>query len=197
MTARGGARAAALGAGVLLVAAGPAACRRAAPLPEYGPLPAFALTERGGRTVRLDDLRGRPWVADFIFTRCAGICPAMTARLARLDRDLPAAVRAVSISVDPAHDTPAVLAEYARRAGASADWLFLTGPQKDVYDLSVGGFRLAAEALPPGQAGPDGPFLHSSKFVLVDARGVIRGYYDSADEEAMRRLAADAGRLAR
>ncbi|HET7747640.1 MAG TPA: SCO family protein [Vicinamibacteria bacterium] len=182
-----------------LSAAGPvfAACRRAPSLEEYGRVPDFTLTERSGRTVRLADLLGRPWVADFIFTRCTGICPAMTTRLARLDRELPEAVRAVSITVDPGHDTPAVLAEYGRRAGASPDWMFLTGPPAAVYDLSVKGFRLSAEALPPDQAGPDGPFLHSSKFVLVDARAVIRGYYDSADEAALRRLSADAETLLR
>jgi protein SCO1/2 len=171
------------------------ACR-AEPLPEYGTVPAFSLVERSGRPVGLADLRGRPWVADFIFTRCAGICPAMTARMARLRGEVPAGVRLVSFTVDPVHDTPAVLSEYARRAGAGETWLFVTGAQKDLHALSVGGFKLAAEELPAGEAGPDGPFLHSSKFVLVDARAVIRGYYDSSDAAAMERLARDARRLA-
>ena len=72
----------------------------------------------------------------------------------------------------------------------------MTGPQKDLYDLSVGGFKLAAMEVPAGEHAPggDGPFLHSSKFVLVDGEGVIRGYYDSTDEQAMRALVADARR---
>jgi protein SCO1/2 len=160
-----------------------------------GSLPEFRLTERSGRPLALADLRGRPWVADFIFTRCGGACPAMTARMARLRREIPTDVPFVSFSVDPAHDTPEVLSRYAVTFRADESWRFLTGPPKEVYDLSVGGFKLAAMEVPPAEqaAGGDGPFLHSSKFVLVDAEGVIRGYYDSTDEEAMRRLVADAG----
>jgi protein SCO1/2 len=162
-----------------------------------GALPDFRLIERSGRALSLGDLRGRPWVADFIFTQCGGVCPAMTARMARLRRDLPTDVAFVSFTVDPAHDTPEVLARYAATFGADASWRFVTGTQKDLYDLSVGGFKLAAMEVPPAEqaAGGDGPFLHSSKFVLVDGEGVIRGYYDSTDEQAMRALVADAGVL--
>ena len=90
----------------------------------------------------------------------------------------------MSFSVDPAHDTPEVLARYAAAFHAGEGWLFVTGPQKDLFDLSVGGFKLAAMEVPEGERAPggDGPFLHSSKFVLVDGDGVIRGYYDSTDE---------------
>ena len=139
-----------------------------------GTLPDFRLVERSGREVGLADLSGQPWVADFIFTQCAGACPAMTARMARLRRELPAGVRSVSFTVDPGHDTPATLARYA------------------------GGFKLAAMEVPADQrdaTGGDGPFLHSSKFVLVDGAGVVRGYYDSTDEQAMRALVADAAVL--
>ena len=162
--------------------------------PRLGVLPAFRLTERSGRPLSLADLRGRPWVADFIFTQCAGACPAMTARMARLRRQLPADVTLVSFTVDPAHDTPEALTRYAAAFHADETWHFLTGPQKDLYDLSVGGFKLAAMEVPAAEqaAGGDGPFLHSSKFVLVDAEGVIRGYYDSTDEQAVRALAAAA-----
>jgi cytochrome oxidase Cu insertion factor (SCO1/SenC/PrrC family) len=165
--------------------------------PRMSALPAFRLTERSGRPLSLADLRGRPWVADFIFTQCAGACPAMTARMARLRRDLSTDVAFVSFTVDPAHDTPEVLARYAATFRADESWHFLTGAQKDLYDLSVGGFKLAAMEVPPADkaAGGDGPFLHSSKFVLVDAEGVIRGYYDSTDEQALRALVADAGVL--
>jgi protein SCO1/2 len=189
--------------GAALVAAGAVAVLggrvlgRAPEPPRLGALPAFRLTERSGRPLSLSDLRGRPWVADFIFTQCAGACPAMTARMARLRRDLPAGVSLVSFTVDPARDTPEALARYAAAFHADESWHFLTGPQKDLYDLSVGGFKLAAMEVPAGEqaAGGDGPFLHSSKFVLVDGEGVIRGYYDSTDEQAMRALVADAGAL--
>ena len=167
--------------------------------PRYSTVPDFRLIERSGRALALSDLRGRVWIADFIFTQCGGTCPAMTARMARLRRELPAVVTFVSFTVDPAHDRPEVLARYADGFHAGPDWLFATGPQKDLYDLSVRGFKLAALEVPPGERaeGGDGPFLHSSKFVLVDQDGVIRGYYDSNDESAMRALAADAATLAR
>jgi cytochrome oxidase Cu insertion factor (SCO1/SenC/PrrC family) len=118
--------------------------------------------------------------------------------MARLRRDVSPDVQFVSFTVDPAHDTPEVLARYAATFRADEGWRFVTGPAKDVYALSVAGFKLAAMEVPPGEqaAGGDGPFLHSSKFVLVDGAGVIRGYYDSTDEAAMRTLAADAAALA-
>ncbi len=162
--------------------------------PRLGAVPAFRLLESSGRSLSLSDLGGRPWVADFIFTQCAGACPAMTARMSRLQRELPPDVALVSFTVDPAHDSPEVLARYAVSFHAGPGWRFVTGPQKELYDLSVGGFKLAAMEVPPGEqaSGGDGPFLHSSRFVLVDGTGVIRGYYDSTDEEAMRALVADA-----
>jgi len=188
--------------GAILVAAGAVAvvAARARPArepPQLGSLPDFRLVERSGRPLSLADLRGRPWVADFIFTQCAGACPAMTARMARLRRDVSADVQFVSFTVDPAHDTPEVLARYAATFRADEGWRFVTGPAKDLYALSVAGFKLAAMEVPPGEqaAGGDGPFLHSSKFVLVDGAGVIRGYYDSTDEAAMRTLAADTAAL--
>jgi protein SCO1/2 len=179
------------------MAAGAAvALRRAADPPVYWTLPAFALVDQDGRGVRLLDLGGRPFVADFIFTRCAGVCPVMTARMARLQTQIPDGVRLVSITVDPVHDVPAVLKRYAEGVGAGPRWTFLTGPREDVYRLAKDGFKLEAAEVPPGAppAG-DGPFLHSSKFVLVDGRGQVRGYYDSDDAAALERLVADAGRI--
>jgi len=188
--------------GAILVAAGAIAVvgARARPAPEpprLGSLPDFRLVERSGRPLSRAELRGRPWVADFIFTRCGGACPAMTARMARLRRDVSPDVQFVSFTVDPAHDTPEVLARYAATFRADEGWRFVTGPAKDLYALSVAGFKLAAMEVPPGEqaVGGDGPFLHSSKFVLVDGAGVIRGYYDSTEEAAMRTLAADAAAL--
>jgi cytochrome oxidase Cu insertion factor (SCO1/SenC/PrrC family) len=189
--------AALIGAGALALVGTRLAGRGTAEPPRLGTLPDFGLVERSGRTVALADLHGSPWVADFIFTQCAGACPAMTARMARLRRELPAGVRSVSFTVDPGHDTPAALARYATGFGADGEWLFVTGPQKDLYDLSTAGFKLAAMEVPPAerQAGGDGPFLHSSKFVLVDGQGVVRGYYDSTDEQAVRALVSDARAL--
>jgi protein SCO1/2 len=172
-------------------------CAAPEPLPRLGTLPAFELVERSGRPLTSAALRGRTWVADFIFTRCGGACPAMTARMARLRREVPDDVAFVSFTVDPAHDTPGALSRYAASFKADDRWLFVTGPQKDLYALSTDGFKLAAMEVPPEQQkeGGDGPFLHSSKFVLVDGGGEIRGYYDSTEEDEMRALVADLTRL--
>ncbi|MBW3672307.1 MAG: SCO family protein, partial [Acidobacteria bacterium] len=102
-------------------------------------------------------------------------------------------VRFVSISVDPEWDTAAVLREYREGVTRDPRWIFLTGTRDEVRDLSVGGFFLAAE--PPEEGDEGGPIIHSSKFVLVDQRGAIRGYYDSLDPEMMRSLQKDAKRL--
>jgi protein SCO1/2 len=183
----------------LLAFASAAACSRphpAADLPRLFTLPAFTLVERSGQPATLAGLRGRPWIADFIFTRCAGVCPAMTARMAALrSRVAGTPVRFVTFTVDPGTDTPEVLARYAAAAGADRDWWFVTGPVKDLHALSTEGFKLAAMENAAGAETADGPFLHSSKFVLVDAEGVIRGYYDSEDPAALQRLETDARRL--
>lgn len=171
--------------------------RRGEPLPDYGSLPPFELLDSAGRPAGLDDLAGRPWIADFIFTRCVAVCPMMSLRMAELDRELPAEVALVSITVDPEHDTPEVLARYAERLEASERWSFLTGEPAAIYELSLDGFHLAVDPDPPPEMASDEmPILHSARFALVDAHGRIRGYYDSMDRAEMERLARDAARLA-
>lgn len=170
--------------------------QRPEPLPVLGSLPPFSLTAHDGSTLTLDGLRGNPFVADFIFTRCAGLCPAMSARLSEIQTRLPAGARIVSFTVDPEHDTPEVLARYARELHAGPNWSFATGPRQALYSLAAGGFKLAAMEMPKDQPqSGDGPFLHSGKLVLVDGSARIRGYYDSEDREAVLRLVADAARV--
>ncbi|HSF43889.1 MAG TPA: SCO family protein [Thermoanaerobaculia bacterium] len=170
--------------------------RRPEPPPVLSQVPDFRLTNRDGRPVRLADLSGAPWVADFIFTRCPASCPMMTARMARFGRDLPKdlPVRLVSFSVDPEHDTPEVLERYAKSFSAPDRWLFLTGTREQIRSLSIEGFKLGLEMdpppAPPGITAPE-PILHSTRFVLVDGEGRIRGYYEAFDEEAMKRLETD------
>lgn len=172
--------------------------RRPEPIPVYGQLPAFSLVNRDGRTVRLEDLAGAPWVADFVFTRCPASCPMMSARMARLERSLPRDVEArlVSISVDPVHDTPEVLERYARKYRAPERWLFLTGERENVRKLSIEGFKLGLEMDPPPEMAAPEPILHSTRFVLVDGEGRIRGYYEAFDEASTEKLRADLLRLA-
>jgi protein SCO1 len=169
--------------------------RRPEPPPVMDPAPTFTLTNRDGRAVRSQDLAGKPWIADFIFTRCPASCPLMTARMARLDRELARdhEVKLVSITVDPDHDTPAALERYAESYKAPPRWLFLTGGKEEIYRISRQGFKLGIEFPPP--SGPGGPavepILHSTRFVLVDGLGRIRGYYDGFDEESMKKLRRD------
>lgn len=170
--------------------------------PVLGEVPDFALTERSGRTVTRAALSGQPWVADFIFTRCAGMCPALSTRMAELRRRAREAgqpVRFVSFTVDPTHDTPAVLQGYAGRFGADGnDWWFLTGERAALYDLIKNGFRVTVADRPPADAPATGELItHSDRFILVDGRGRIRGYYHGMDAEAAPALLRDLTAVAR
>jgi len=165
------------------------------PLPTYGQVEGFSLLNQSGRTVTAEDLRGSVWVADFIFTRCAGTCTLMTQAFTALDKqlsDLPA-VRLVSFTMDPEHDTPEELAKYAERNGAQAPrWLFLTGKKPELYSLTRDQFKLVVS----DQGGTqDEPIIHSDKLVLVDQKGRIRGYFSGQDPESIKALAAAVRKL--
>lgn len=169
-------------------------------LPIITEVPEFELVDQNGEGFGLDELRGDPWIADFIFTRCAGSCPVMTQKMRQVGELLGegSPVRRVSISVDPEHDRPEVLAEYARRHQVAGEWHFLTGEREAIYQLSIEGFKLGVDATPPpGTASPEEPILHSTRFVLIDGEARIRGYYDAFDPEALERLVSDAQLLAR
>lgn len=162
-----------------------------------GKVPPFVLRERSGRTVTLRDLHGKPWVAGFTFTRCRHTCPTIIGQMARLRSELPPAVQLVNISVDPAHDQPEVLARYAADYAADADsWWFLTGDPQDVEALLTDGFRISARQNPDFERGEGERILHSSRLVLVDRDGTIRGYYDGMDPLQITQLRRDAIALA-
>lgn len=186
---------------------------RSQELPVYGEVAAFTLTGSTGREVSSSELGGQVWVANFMFTRCRTICPMMSAEMARLAGELATELRLVSFTIDPEHDTPEVLADYAERFGADEDrWIFLTGDKATIYDLTRQSFHLgvvetsgeeelarSAGANDPAPGGNGNaaldPFIHSSRIVLVDQQGRIRGYYDSGDPERMKALRADARAL--
>jgi protein SCO1/2 len=155
----------------------------------FGTIPEFELIERSGRTVTLADLDNRIWVADFIFTNCAGTCPIMTYQMSKLDRALPEEIVLVSFSVDPSRDTPEVLSAYADKNGIESDrWLFLTGERDELYNLAQQGFHLAVDDT-IGTAVE--PITHSSRFALIDRDGEIRGYYDGTSLESTDQIIAD------
>lgn len=178
---------------VLLI--GAAACQESPTLPALFPVPPAALVAETGEPFSTESLRGKVVIWDFIFTRCGATCPMMTRSMQKLARELEGVeeLRFASVSVDPVYDTPEVLARYAAQHRNDPRWVFLTGPRDEVLSLSVDGFKLAA-GVP--QAGLE-PILHSTKFVLVDKAGTIRGYYESGDPADMKNLAAHARALAR
>jgi len=167
-------------------------------LPLLNEVPSFSLIERSGRAVESSELAGRVWVADFIFTECAGPCPLLSQRMSRLQdalSELPE-VRLVSFTVDPETDTPEVLTGYAKRWHADAErWLFLTGEKTKLYHLIKDGFKLAVSDGGAPDSPEGGIITHSTRFVLVDRQGRIRAYFlgDDTDLEkeilpAIRRL---------
>jgi cytochrome oxidase Cu insertion factor (SCO1/SenC/PrrC family) len=173
----------------LLCLAGCTAWSRSDPLDDLGPIGDFSLIERSGRQVTGTDLAGKVWIASFIFTRCNGPCPAVTGTMARLQSDLAGrdGVVLVTISVDPDHDDPSVLREYADRFGADPErWLFLTGKRAEIYALCNQGFRVGVarddrEETPPGEA-----VTHSTRLVLVDKTSHKRGYFRGESEDLPR-----------
>ncbi len=164
---------------LLLLAVLALACKPKLELPRLFPVPDTKLVDETGRNVSLGAMKGNVTVYNFIFTSCTGTCPIMTnnmrALTGKIEQDAP--VRFVSISVDPARDTPAVLSAYAKRVRNDARWTFLTGNRDDIVNLGVKGFKLATgDPMPGGE-----PLLHSSTFAVADKQGVIRGYYAATD----------------
>ena len=162
------------------------------PLPIYGEIPSFILTDEEGHPFGSAELNGKVWIADFIFTSCAGTCPMMTSKMQILQAELPPQIPLVSITVDPKRDTPSLLANYARLHGANQGrWHFLTGEPSFIEHLVKEGFTLSfAEGNDPKE-----PITHSVRLVLVDKAGRIRGYYDATDSKTIQRLTRDARSL--
>ncbi len=149
-------------------------------LPVLFDSPKFELTNQDGQKFGSSELAGHVWVADFIFTQCAGLCPMMSARMQKLQSQLPGNVWLVSFSVDPDHDTPAALKAYGEKYNAQdGRWYFLTGPAATIASVENGMKTYAQPAT------HDSPIQHSSYLLLVDSNGKVRGVYDSnADGEA-------------
>ena len=202
-------------------------------LQRLGEVPDFALLERSGQQVSKTDLLGKVWIASLIFTRCVDECPLVSSQMARLqdafvaERD----VRLVSITVDPAYDTPEVLTRYAQRFAAQPErWFFLTGDKATIYRLVREGFHLglrdpreaeqssvipdvdrwrgalsqlltpvSAWAHPGAHPHDQAPqaITHSARLVLVDRQGQIRHYYNSTEQDDLRRVPHDVRHLLR
>jgi cytochrome oxidase Cu insertion factor (SCO1/SenC/PrrC family) len=164
-------------------------------LPDYGTVPSFQLTNQDGKYFSSSRLAGKIWIADFIFTSCRGPCPIISSRMSELQKPLrDSDVHLVSFTVDPETDTPEVLHGYAERLHAqSGRWDFLTGSKTTLYDISRNGFKLGVAE----SGDEEGVPVHSTRFVLVDRKGSIRGYYDALAPDGVTKVLADASHLLR
>jgi len=156
----------------------------------YGKISNFQLQDQGGMVFGSESLKGNPWIADFIFTRCQGPCPLMSKNFSELQKLLPASspVKLVSFTVDPDYDSVQVLEDYADNYGADEDrWHFLTGTKEEIYRLARLDFKVVAGPVPDTEA----DFIHTVKMVLVDSKGNIRGYYDGTDSDVPEEILRD------
>jgi len=161
----------------------------------YGMVPHFQLVNQEGQPFDSAQLAGKIWIADFIYTTCPGPCPMISTRMSELQKPLEKTdVHLVSFSVDPEKDTPEVLRGYAEKLHAEPKhWDFLTGPKSAIYDLSRNGLKLAVS----DGSNEAGIPVHSTRLVLVDRRGEIRGYYEATEADAVTKLLADTSHLLR
>ena len=158
-----------------------------APLPVLGTVPHFALTDQNGAPFDSSRLAGRIWVADFMYTTCPGPCPLMSHHMRQIAQA--SDVQLVSFTVDPEHDSPIVLAAYAKHYPVPPGrWWFLTGSRALLNDLGLNAFHLNSV---------DGSLEHSTRFALVDGRMRIRAYYQTLEDKFRRRLLADIRKLER
>ncbi len=167
-------------------------CVKPSPLTVIGEVPAFTLVSETGQPFDSKALDGHIWVADFIYTTCDGPCPMMSSHMRHIQDQTAAEypdVRFVSFTVDPAHDTPPVLAEYAKRYKRDPSrWFFLTGEQGALNNVSLNYFKLNSV---------DGSMTHSTRFALVDRQRRIRGYYITGEDGFMPKLMHDIRQLER
>ena len=165
-------------------------------LPVLATLPQFSLLDEAGKPFTRDDMLGKVWVADFVFTSCADACPKLQGKMRRIqDRLIPleqgGEIALLSISVDPERDTPEKLRDYAQTFGARPGmWRYLTGEQKEVEKTVVQGFHTAMAKIPVPGGDPHAEafdIMHGERLVLVDRLGRIRGFYDADDPDALLR----------
>ncbi|HEY4952000.1 MAG TPA: SCO family protein [Verrucomicrobiae bacterium] len=159
---------------------------RQAILPVIGPIADFTLTNQNGKITTLADLTNHVWVADIIFTRCAGPCPIMTGQMKMLQDALPQTSHAklVTLTTDPDYDSPDVMKRYAGRFNADFNrWTFLTGTKSEIAALASGSLKLSAVPVKSGdQKNPADLFIHTTIFVVVDKHAQLRGIFETGGE---------------
>lgn len=161
----------------------------------YHSIADFAFVNQVGDTIRKEDMAGKVYVADFFFTTCPTICPVMKKEMLRVYEQFKGEpnFRILSHTIDPTHDTQAVLQDYADKLGVpdAATWNFLTGDQEKIFEIGQTSYLTTtmADEMEPGG------FLHSGAFLLLDQQGRIRGVYDGTKTDQVDRLLADIPKL--
>jgi protein SCO1/2 len=152
-------------------------------LPVIDQIADFTLTNQDDRVVTLANLTNHVWVADIIFTRCAGSCPIMSTQMKSLQAALPSTsrVKLVTLTTDPDYDAPAILKRYGERYGADFQrWTFLTGTKKELAGLAAGSLKLGSTPVPPqDRKSSVDLFVHSTIFVVVDKQAQLRGIFQT------------------
>ena len=174
---------ASLGALIWVLSQGTAKTKQeTADLPKISQIKDFQLTDQNGQVFGFQELKGKVWAVNFVFTRCQGPCPLMTERMAELQNDFSRdkGVEFVTISMDARYDTPEVLKKFATKYEADfSRWHFLTGDPDNIIEIARSIFKVPADK---------DPEMHTTRLVLVDESGFIRGYYDSLDADSFAHL---------
>ena len=160
--------------------------KRQRALPVLGTVAAFTLTNQEGNATTLNDLSNHVWVADIIFTRCAGPCPVITGHMKSLEDALPKTsdAKLVTLTTDPDYDSPAMMKKYGERFGADFNrWMFLTGTKSEIGALGVGSLKLSAMPVPvAARSNAVDLFIHTTMFVIVDKHARLRGSFETTGD---------------
>jgi len=160
----------------------------------YHTIPDFKFVNQQGDTVTAQNFQDKIYVADFFFTTCPTICPVMKKQMKKVYEKFKGQndVAILSHTIDPEHDTPAVLKEYAKDLGVSGtQWMFVTGNREKIYEIGEKQYLVVAGA----DSTAPGGYIHSGAFVLVDKQKRVRGMYNGTDEAGTQRLINDIERL--
>ena len=165
-------------------------------LSAHGEFPDFkgmAVTSIAQKPIQKADLHGNPWIANFFFASCRETCPLQTRQMAKLQKDLHRDIRLVSFTVDPENDKPDILQTFARFHGADLERWFFVRTNEKILDRLLSGLKLAVPNNPSQP--PSSRLNHSTKCILIDGNGEVRGYYECLEDESLEVLKRDAHEL--
>ena len=146
----------------------------------------FTLTSQESQPVTLADFTNHVWLADIIFTRCAGPCPRLTQQMRQVQDSLPkeSGAKLVTLTTDPEFDTPAVLKKYGEHFGADFNrWTFLTGTKSEIAAVAANSLKLSAQPVKPEEQKDSADlFIHTTIFVIVDKHSQLRGFFETGGD---------------